>query len=57
MNSKMDYVRKDLAQLKNDVAVIKYVLLSEGELTDWAKKELAEARKESESEYVPLEKL
>ena len=50
-------MKKDLDQLKNDIAVIKYVLLSEGELTDWANKELEVARTESESTYTPLEKL
>lgn len=47
----------DIAQIKRDVELLKNVLLSEGELSDWAKKTLAEARKESEDSYVSLEEL
>jgi hypothetical protein len=57
MDTEMSYVKKDLDQLKNDMALIKYALLSEGELTDYAKKELSAARKEPGSEYTPLEKI
>lgn len=46
---------EDLAQLRNDVELIKNILLSEGELTDWAKKELARVRKIPESECVSHE--
>ena len=35
----------------------KDILMSEGELTDWAKNELKNAREESEDEYTPLEEL
>jgi len=46
---------EDLTQLRIDVALIKNVLLSEGELTDWAKHELARARKIPESECISHE--
>lgn len=46
---------EDLTQLRKDVELIKNILLSEGELTDWAKKELARARKIAESECVSHE--
>ena len=46
---------KDFKQLVNDLALIKNLFMSEAELTDWAKKELAEARKISDSENISLE--
>tara|TARA_Y100000310_G_C20612750_1_gene778888 strand:+ start:142 stop:360 length:219 start_codon:yes stop_codon:yes gene_type:complete len=53
----------DLSKLIVDVAQIKEMLLEEKEekemeeleLTDWAEKELEEARNRSEKEYVSLE--
>ena len=45
----------DLRQLIQDVRLLKNVLLSEGELTDWAKGELSKARALPDSEYVSLE--
>jgi len=35
---------EDIRKLIQDVALIKNILISEGELTDWAKKELMIAR-------------
>ena len=46
---------EDLNQLKNDIELIKNILLSEGELTEWAKRELAEARQVPESECISHE--
>ena len=43
---------EDLSQLKDDIALIKNILLDEGKLTDWAKKELERARATPESEWV-----
>ncbi len=42
----------DLTQLKNDVALIKNLLLDEGPLTDWAKNELEESRMVTDSELL-----
>ncbi len=47
----------EFTKLVNDVELIKNILMSEGELTDWAKNELKNAREESEDEYTPLEEL
>jgi len=47
-------IQKDLEQLKNDVEVIKHVLIDEGELTDEAKLRLDNARKMPRSKYVQL---
>lgn len=56
---------EDLKKLIRDVAQIKEMLIAEKEekemeeveLTDWAKNELEEARKEDESKYTDLEDL
>ncbi|MBI4116224.1 hypothetical protein HY449_00595 [Candidatus Pacearchaeota archaeon] len=52
----------DLKKLMEDVALIKEILFfnsnikdPEGKLSDWAKKELKEARETPEEEYVSLE--
>jgi hypothetical protein len=47
-------------QLVQDVALIREILIAsrtddEGELTDWAKKELAKARAEPDSELISSE--
>ena len=49
-------------QLLRDVALIKEILIanrtdSEGELTDWVKKELAEAREIPDSELISSEEV
>ena len=48
---------KDMTQIKRDLELIKNVLISEGELTDWARNSLDEARNEDESKYTDLEDL
>ena len=46
------HMHKDLEELERDVAVIKYIISQEGELTEEAKKMLEEARKAPDSQYV-----
>jgi len=48
---------EDLAQLKQDIALIKQFLFSEGELTEWAKNELVEARKTPDEEYISMDEI
>ena len=62
MENEMHLMREDLMKLRRDMEIIKKLLMSqrrmedsEGELTDWAKNELKEARKEPDSKYVSLE--
>ena len=45
-----------LETIRRDVALIKSIL-SEGELTEWAKDELVEARVQDENSFVSLEDL
>lgn len=49
------HLHDDIIKLKRDVNVIKHILSEEGELTEWAKKALAEARAEPEKEYTNLD--
>jgi len=55
---------EDIKQLIQDVAVLKEILFynknlqdPEGELSDWAKKQLKKARETPESEYVSFEEV
>ncbi len=43
--------------LKRDMALIKHILIEEGELTEEAIKDLEEARKTSKKEYISHEEL
>ena len=62
---KFNQLLRDVALIKkrlDDVSELKEIWAGinaddEGELTDWAKKELAEARKIPDSENISLEKL
>ena len=45
MESEIRDLREEIKKLIIDVALIKNALLNEGELTDWAKEELEDARK------------
>lgn len=55
MESKMKAMNENLARLSRDVEAIKRILISEGELTDWAKEELEKGRSIPEPEYISLE--
>ena len=50
-------LHRDMEKMRRDLELIKNILMSEGELTDWAKNSLKGARKEKESEYTDLEDL
>lgn len=54
----------DFRKVMNDIETIKSILLSqrkfsdsEGELSEWAKQELAEARKTPRSELISMEEI
>lgn len=57
MESEIKALRNDIKQLIIDIALIKNTLLDEGELSDWAKKELAEARAEPENKMLSSEQV
>ena len=45
-------INEKLSRLAKDVELIKNILMSEGELSDWAVKELAKARNRSRTEKL-----
>ena len=55
MESEAETINKNLTKLGEDIALIKDFLMPEINLTDWAEKELAQARKLPRSKYVPVE--
>ena len=57
MNQTVEHMHKDLEDLKRDMAIIKHILSEEGKLSDYARKELQEARKTPDSEYIKHENL
>ena len=57
MNQTVEHMHKDLEDLKRDMAIIKHILSEEGKLSGYAQKELQEARKTPESEYIKHEDL
>ena len=57
MNQTVEHMHKDLEDLKRDMAIIKHILSEEGKLSDYARKELQEARKTPDSEYIKHEDL
>ena len=51
------HIHKDLEELRRDVDVIKHILSEEGKLSEYAKKQLAKARKTPDFEYIKHEEL
>jgi len=57
METETKSINEKLIRLAKDVELIKNILMSEGELTDYAKTELVKARAEKEENYTSLEDL
>lgn len=57
MDANIDLVYNDLESIKKDLAFIKNLLSEDYELSDWAKKELANSRKTNTKEYVELDEI
>ena len=55
MGTEITMMNENLLKLARDIELIKNILLSEGQLTPWAKKELAKARQLPDSEYITLD--
>ena len=52
--------QEDIEKIKNDLEIIKSILIRkdpEGELSDWAKEELAKARAEPRENYISHEEV
>ena len=50
----MEHIHEDLELLKQDIAVIKHILIEEGQLTDEAERRLQIARTTPLSQYTKL---
>ena len=57
MEITMETLHGDMVKLQQELIIVKNILMSEGELTDWAKKELKKARAEKKEKYKSLEDL
>jgi len=57
MEVSIQTVHSDVLQIKKDLAVIKGILSSDGDLTEWACSALTQAREEPESGYIDLDDL
>ena len=51
----LNVLHKDIMKLQDDMAYLKHILKEKYELSDWAKKELKEARETQDSEYISQE--
>ena len=57
METETKNMNEKLIKLIRDVELIKNILMSEGELTEYAKRELKKARAEKEEDYTNLEEI
>jgi len=57
MEITIETVHQDILKLRRQVDALSRILLNEGKLTPWAKKQLAIARSEKEESYTSLNDL
>lgn len=57
METNINIIHSDMIKIQKDLELIKNVLFSEGELSKWARKELANSRKAPSSEYLSHEEV
>ncbi len=57
MEITINTVHQDVLKLQRQIELLNRILLNEGKLTIWAKKELDKARAEKEESYTPLNDL
>ena len=55
--TEIKHIYEDMEIVKKDIALIKHILIEEGELTEEAVKDLEEARKTPKKEYISHEEL
>ena len=56
-NVTLEEIHKDLKDIKGELKFLKHVMEEEQELSDWAKKELVEARKVPDSKLISHEEV
>ena len=57
MDITVDEMHRDILKLQRQIDLLSKILLNEGKLTVWAKKELAKAKSEKENSYTSLNDL
>ena len=57
METNINIIHSDIIKMQKDLELIKNILFSEGELSNWAKKGLTKARNASCSEYLSHEEV
>jgi hypothetical protein len=57
METESNEINKNLLKMRRDIELIKNILMSEGELSDYSKSELAKSRAEKEEDYTSLDEL
>ncbi len=55
MTQSLEQLHREIQDVRADLALIKNILVEEGELTSWAKKQLKQARQTDEKRYKRLE--
>ena len=53
----LQQIHRDINFLKQEIELIKHILVEEGDLTKRARRQLAEARKTTMSSYISIDKL
>ena len=57
MDITVDEMHRDILKLQRQIDLLSKILLNEGKLTVWAKKELVKAKSEKENSYTSLNDL
>jgi len=57
MEVTIEHMHQDLIKLQKQVELLNRIILNEGKLTNWAKKELAKTRSEKGESYTLLDEL
>ena len=55
MNEEIKHIHKDLEEIRQRLSLIQHILSENMELSEWAKKELKQARKAPKSDYLSHE--
>jgi hypothetical protein len=55
MSTSIDSIKNEISELRKDMELVKHILKEDTELSEDAKKQLADARATPESEYIDLE--
>lgn len=57
MSTTIEHLHQDILEIKQELSLIKNILIEDFELTEEAIKELNEARRTAKEEYIPQDEL